>query len=185
MKRIGAIFIILVLLTGCSQTQARIDRCMELRSRLLRSGCSFTAEITADYGDKVYTFALACTGDAQGNLAFAVVEPESISGITGTVTGEGGFLTFDEAALQFDLLADDTVTPVSAPWIFLKTLRGGYLTSAGDEGDLLRVTIDDSYEDDALQLDIWLDSENDPVQADILYDGRRILSLTVKDFAIV
>lgn len=184
MKRIGAIFLLLVLLTGCSQTRNRIDRCMELRARLLRSGCSFTAEITADYGDKVYSFTLACSGDSQGNLTFHVVQPESISGITGTITGEGGFLTFDDAALQFDLLADDTVTPVSAPWIFLKTLRGGYLTSAGEDGDLLRVTIDDSYEDDALQLDIWLNSDNNPVQAEILYDGRRILSLTVSDFVI-
>ena len=185
MKRIGTIFIILVLLTGCSKTQARIDRCMELRAKLLRNGCSFTAEITADYGDKLYSFTLACCGDAQGDLTFEVVQPESIAGITGTITGEGGFLTFDEAALRFDLLADDTVTPVTAPWILLKTLRGGYLTSAGEEGDLLRVTIDDSYEDDALQLDIWLDGENIPVRGEILYDGRRILSLNVSDFAVL
>lgn len=185
MKRIGIIFIVLLLLTGCSETQNRIDRAMELRSRLLRSGCSFTADITADYGDKVHAFTLSCTGDAQGNLTFAVAEPESISGITGTITGEGGFLTFDDAALQFDLLADDQVTPVSAPWIFLKTLRGGYLTAAGDDGDLLRVTIDDSYEDDALQLDIWLDSDNNPVRVDILYDGSRILSLSIRDFQIL
>ena len=184
MKRIGALFLLIVFLTGCSQTQNRIDRAVELRSRLLRSACSFTAEVTADYGDKVYTFVLACSGDAQGDLAFEVVEPESISGISGTITGEGGFLTFDDAALQFDLLADDQVTPVSAPWIFLKTLRGGYLTAAGEEADLLRVTIDDSYEDDALQLDIWLNDENIPVQADILYDGLRILSLKVTDFVI-
>lgn len=184
MKRIGAIFIVLILLTGCSSGESEINRAMELRAKLLRSDCSFTAEITADYGDKVYTFVLACSGDARGDLAFEVVEPESISGITGTITGEGGFLTFDDAALQFDLLADDQVTPVSAPWIFLKTLRGGYLTAAGEEADLLRVTIDDSYEDDALQLDIWLNDENIPVQADILYDGLRILSLKVTDFVI-
>lgn len=185
MKRIVAICILLLMLPGCSRSRERIDRCMELRARLLRSACSFTAEVTADYGDKVYTFTMACTGDTQGNLTFEVVQPESIAGITGTVTGEGGFLTFDDAALQFDLLAEDTVTPVSAPWIFLKTLRGGYLTAAGEDGALLRVTIDDSFEDDALQLDIWLDGENIPVRGEILYEGRRILSLTVSDFTIV
>ena len=40
-------------------------------------------------------------------------------------------------------------------------------------------------EEDALHLDIWLDPEDQPVQADILYDGRRILSLTVTDFEIL
>lgn len=184
MKKTAVILLALVLLTGCSNAQSQIDRCMELRGKLLRSECSFTAQITADYGDKVHTFALECVGDAQGNLGFTVAEPESIAGITGVIDQEGGFLTFDDEALQFPLLADDQVTPVSAPWILLKTLRGGYLTSAGEDGELLRVTIDDSYEDDALQLDIWLDGENMPVRAEILYDGRRILSLAVSNFQI-
>lgn len=184
MKRIGAIFIVLILLTGCSSGESEINRAMELRAKLLRSDCSFTAEITADYGDKVYTFTLACSGNAQGDLGFTVVKPETISGITGTFTGEEGYLTFGEGALQFDRMADGQVTPVSAPWILLKTMQSGYLTSAGMDGEWLRVAIDDSYEDDALRLDIWLDSENIPVQAEICYDGRRILSLNVTDFQI-
>ena len=184
MKRIGAIFIILVLLAGCGAGTGEMDRAMELRARLLRESCSFTAQITADYGEKVYTFSLDCTGDPQGNLEFTVAQPESISGITGNITGGEGFLTFDDAALQFDTMADGQLTPVTAPWILLKTLQGGYLTSAGMDGELLRVTIDDSYEDDALQLDIWLDSENNPVRADILYGGSRILSLEVINFQI-
>ena len=185
MKRISAVCILFFLfLTGCAKSQDRIDRCMELRSQLLRSSCRFAVEITADYGDQLHTFTLQCTGNPEGDLTFAVVQPQSIAGITGNITGKGGFLTFDDVALHFDLLADDTVTPVSAPWILLRTLQGGYLTSAGEEDGLLRVTIDDSYEEDALQLDVWLDGQNIPVRGEILYDGRRILSLTVTDFII-
>lgn len=176
--------LLVLLLAGCSETETRINRVLELRSTLLKNSCTFTAEITADYGDKLFTFTLECAGDEEGNLTFSVAKPESISGITGTITGEGGFLTFDDAALQFDLLADGQVTPVSAPWLLLKTLRGGYLTAAGEDGDLLRVTIDDSYAEDALQLDIWLSSENLPVQGEILYDGCRILSMTIGNFQI-
>ena len=183
MKRILTICILIVLMTGCSRTEERIQRCMALRSRLLSGGCSFTAEITADYGDKLHTFTLECTGDDRGDLNFTVVSPDSISGVTGTITGEGGGFTYEATVLYFDLLADDTLSPVSAPWIFLKTLRGGYLTSAGDDGDLLLLTIDDSYEEDALHLDIWLNDEDIPVHCEILYDGRRILSLDIRDFA--
>lgn len=157
---------------------------MDLRVKLLSSGCTFDAEITADYGDEIYTFFVACEGDSQGNLAFTVTRPDSIAGITGVIGQEGGKLTFDDTALTFPLLADDQLSPVSAPWILLKTLRGGYLTAAGMEEDLLRLTIDDSYEEDALQLDIWLDGQDCPVRADILYDGRRILALTVTNFQI-
>ena len=93
---------------------------------------------------------------------------------------------YGDKTYQFSMACqgDDQVTPVSAPWILLKTLRSGYLTAAGTEGDQLHLTIDDSYEDDALTLDIWLDGEDVPIRAEILYDGRRILSLTVVNFQV-
>ena len=187
MKKSAAVLItIILLLTGCSNAQKQIDRAVDLRSKLLTgNGCTFIAEITADYGDKLHVFALKCQSDSRGDLAFTVEAPESIAGITGTVSQKSSKLTFDNTALDFPLLADDQVTPVSAPWILMKTLLGGYITSAGQEGELLRLTIDDSYEEEALRVDVWLDGENRPVQADILYDGRRILSLTIKDFAFL
>lgn len=159
---------------------------MALRERLLQSnGYSFEAEITADYGDKIYEFSMLCTVDKSGNLMFSVTEPESISGISGTISGSGGRLTFDDTALTFELLADGEVSPVSAPWLLVRTLLGGYLSSCGTDGDDLRLTIDDSYEEDALQLDVWLDSDDLPDRAEILWQGRRVLSLDVEDFTFV
>lgn len=184
MKRAAVLVFLVVMLSGCSSGNKELERGMALRDRLLSGqGCSFDAEVTADYGDKLYDFSMACQGDAQGNLSFTVTAPETIAGITGTVSDSGGKLTFDDTALHFELMADDQLSPVSAPWIFLKTLRSGYLTSAGMDGEQLRLTIDDSYEEDALQLDIWLDGNDVPVRAEILYDGRRILSLSIKNFA--
>lgn len=187
MKKVAALLLaITLLLSGCSNAQKYIDRAVALRSKLLTgNGCSFVAEITADYGDKLHVFSLKCQSDSRGDVAFTVEAPESIAGITGTISQKSGKLTFEDAALSFPLLADDQVTPVSAPWILLKTLLGGYITSAGQEGELLRLTIDDSYEEEALQVDVWLDGENRPVQADICYDGRRILSLSIKEFAFL
>ena len=47
------------------------------------------------------------------------------------------------------------------------------------------MSIDDRYEEDPLRLDIWLNSENLPETADILYDGRRILSVSVMNFELL
>lgn len=186
MKRICATVIFLLFLTGCSDASSEIERGMALRRQLLQaSSCSFDAEITADYGDKLHIFSLSCQGNEKGDVTFSVTEPETIRGITGAIAQEKGSLTFDDKALYFELLTDDQLSPVSAPWILLKTLRSGYLTSACMEEGLLRLTIDDSYEEDALQLDIWLDEKDLPQRAEILYDGRRILSLVVKNFVIV
>lgn len=185
MKRLWIFPLVMVLFTGCIGDNEELDRAMALRAELLCHGCSFQAEITADYGDELYTFGVYCEGDSKGNLGFEVTSPETISGIRGVTANGTGKLTFDDAALEFPLMADDQVTPVSAPYLLLKSLQGGYVRSVGEEDGLLRVTVDDSYEEDALQLDIWLDADDLPVRAEILYDGRRILTMTVSDFQIL
>lgn len=185
MKYAAVLICIAVVLSGCSSGNRELERGLQLRSDILDAGqCAFDAEITADYGDVLHTFSVTCLGNRQGDLDFTVTGPETIAGITGTASDTGGRLTFDDTALQFDLMAEDTISPVSAPWIFLKTLRGGYMTAAGMEGDLLRLTIDDSYEDDAFQLDIWVDDRNCPVRGEILHEGRRILTLSIDRFEI-
>ncbi len=185
MKKIVALVLVLAAFAGCTGKRDEMDRCMALRARLLACDlCSFETKITADYGDAVQTFKLRCEGRSDGSLGFEVQEPESISGITGRFSAGKGALVFDDVALEFPLLADGQVTPVSGPWILLKTLLGGYLTACTMEDDLLRLTINDSYEDDALTLDIWFDGEDTPVQAEILYDGRRIITMEVENFQI-
>lgn len=185
MKRICVLLCVVLLLTGCSGKSQDMDRAMSLRSRLLSKAVSFDARITADYGDKTYTFAMNCQADTQGNLTFTVVEPQIISGITGTVSATGGKLKFDDVALAFDLMADAQFSPVSGPWLLMKTLRSGYLTSCNLEGDSLRISIDDSYDDDALHLDIWLNAEDVPIRGEIMWQGRRLLTIDVKNFTFV
>ena len=158
---------------------------MKLRASLLGClGCGFDVTITADYGDEVHQFAMSCQSGGWGDLQFTVTQPESIAGITGTISSGEGKLTFDDVALQFPLLADEQVTPVSGPWILMKTLLGGYLTAANEEEDLLHLTINDSYEEDALQMEIWLNADDLPINAEILYDGRRIVTMAVENFQI-
>ena len=130
MKRLLYLIIVTVLLCGCHIDEGRIDSAIALRQSLLDgAGCAFVADITADYGNDLYQFSLACKSDKQGNLQFSVVSPESISGIAGNISDIGGTLTFDGTILGFPPIADGQLTPVIAPWIFLKTLRSGYIVS--------------------------------------------------------
>ena len=174
-----------MLFTGCVRENEPLDRAMALRADLLSHDCAFRTEITADYGEEIYTFHVRCEGDTKGNVGFEVLSPESIAGVQGVTSNSTGKLTFSDVVLDFPLLADGQVTPVSAPYLLMKTLRGGYVRSAGQDGDMVRVTIDDSYEENALQLDIWLNEENLPVRGEIVYDGRRILTMIVSDFQIL
>lgn len=185
MKRLLVCFICVLFLTGCSGENG-IDHTLQLRQQLLSAKeCSFTADIMADYGDSLYTFSVQCLFDELGNMTFTVIAPESICGVAGKIEDEQGFLTFDDQAVAFPLLTDAQLTPISAPWIFMKALRSGYINSSASDGALTYVCIDDSFKDDAMQVDFWLDQFNAPVRAEILYKNCRILSLTITEFTYV
>lgn len=180
MKRLLSIFLSLLLLTGCAENDA-MDNALTLRAAILQAqSCTFQTVITADYGDAVYSFSMDCTADSKGDVTFTVTKPESIAGITGCITTDGGSLTFDDTMLAIPMLTDDQITPVSAPWILMRTLRGGYITSCANG----RMTIDDSYADDALTLDITVSDENLPVLAEIYWKDRRILTVAVENFVL-
>ena len=172
-----------IMLPGCSEADP-LGPAMELRSRLASSdGYSFDTQITANYGDRLYTFEMNCRVDPTGNLDFTVAAPDAIAGIMGSVNPQGGKIIFDDTALAFELLADGQFSPVSAPWVLVHTLHYGYITSCAQVEGGTMVSIDDSYEDDALNLSVWLGQDGLPIGAEILWRGRRVLSLTVKNFS--
>lgn len=186
MKRVCWLLLFAILLTGCTQENRELASAMQLRERILASQeCSFQADVTADYGDSLCTFSMDCRTDSTGTVQFAITSPQTIEGIRGTISDAGGNITFDDQAVYFPLLTDDLLVPASAPWIFMKTLRGGYMSAVSEEEDMLHLTVNDSYADDALTLDIWLNADQIPVRADILHQGIRILSLEIENFCIL
>ena len=177
--------IVALLFTGCKNTSAPLENAISLRNKILASnGCSFSATVTADYGDAVYHFSMDCTADKEGNLTFRVTEPETIAGIQGKLTATGGALTFDDQVLAFPTLADGEISPVTAPWVFMKTLRSGYIRSCTEGNSSYQIEIDDSYEEDALRL---LISINDyvPTNGEIFWNGRRVITINVEHFAFL
>ena len=177
---------LLLLLPGCSSENRDLTAAMDFRESLLAAKeCRFEAEVTADYGDSLNQFRVSCQSDSYGKVAFEIREPDTISGIKGNISGSGGELTFEDMALYFDLLTDEQLTPVSAPWILMKALRSGYITAVCREGEFLRMTLDDSFNAEMLTLDVWLRENRIPVRADVFWDNRKILSLTVENFILL
>jgi hypothetical protein len=174
-----------ILLTGCSNEDALLDQAMELRKSILEGECcTFQAQITADYTDVLYTFHLDCTADQNGNLHFTVKDPASIAGISGQITSDDAVLQFDDKVLAFPMLADGELAPISAPWIFMQTLRSGYITGCGSNGEEVYLYIDDSYEEYPLHLEIQTDADLIPHYAEIIWQDRRILSMHILNFTI-
>ena len=185
MKRYLGIILIFLMLCGCGHENNAMDVAINLRDSLLKNNtCTFDAQITADFGEMFYTFQMHCKSDGQ-HLLFEVVEPETISGVSGSVARDGGKITFDNQALLFDTIADGRITPVSAPWLLIKTLTGGYIRGAGKTDDGYLIQFDDSYREDTLKINLELNMQELPVFAEIIWQGRRVASIKVDNFVIL
>lgn len=185
MKRFLAIGFIPIFLLGCRPHSEAMDWLITFRQELINSAeVTFQTKITADYGDTFYSFSMLCNYNSNGELAFTVIEPETISDIQGTIDSNGGNLTFDNQILTFNTLASGRISPVSAPYIMMQALRSGYISSAGKSNEGFCANIDDSYEDDALNLQIHFES-GVPVFGEIFWDQHRILTLQIEDFQLM
>ena len=185
MKVLSFFLTIIILMSGCSHGNDKIEKALSIRSRLNESGCEFFAFITADYGEYIHEFGLECTMNKLGELTFTVKSPESISGISGIFDADGGKLTFDDKMLAFPPISEGLLTPVAAPWVFINALKGGYIDCGGMEGDYYRLRVDDSYEGKSLMVEFLMDDSCMPCTAQIYWEGRRMVHLQIEGFRIV
>ena len=175
--------LLLVLLMGCAGSDPAMEAALDLRTRCLSAEqVTFTAEIRADYITSIEEFTLECAAGADGSVAFRVLEPEEISEIRGTVLGSQGTVEFDDTVLAFPLMAQGRLSPLSGPRVVLRAIRSGCILAAGQEGEMVHLTIDDSYEDNALTVDLWLE-DGRVEEAEVAWEGRRCLSMTFDDFS--
>lgn len=184
MKKLLCLWTAAIFLTGCSAGDQLMEEALAFRGRLLGAErIGFCVRIVADYIDHAEVFSLECTADREGTVAFRVAEPEEISGITGSVAGKTGTLSFDGTILAFPLMEDAGISPVGAPGVLLSALRSGFITACTREGELLRVTLDDGYGEDVLTVDVWLLGQT-PVAAEVSRQGIRLVSMELEDFSL-
>ena len=183
MKRVIGLFLFFALLTGCTWDKSDISDGLKLRQQL-QSGDRyiFTAEITADYGDRIYTFLMDCGFDSSGDVDFKLVQPESIQGISGSVSQVGGKLLFDDTVLLFEPLTQGQVTPVIGPWMMVKAIQGGYINGISEENGCKELVIDDTYGTENFRVLLQLLEDDSPCGCEIYWQNRRILTIKITNF---
>ncbi|MBR3978069.1 MAG: hypothetical protein IKJ94_00405 [Oscillospiraceae bacterium] len=163
-----------------------MEQALKFRNSLQQaSSVSLDAVITADYESIIHTFKMNCLWDTGDQMKFTVLEPDSISGIAGTISQESGKILFDDKALFFETMADGQVSPISATWLMMRAMKSGYIKGAGSSEGGYLVQLDDSYNENALNLNLQLNEACEPMSAEIFYDGRRVVSISVENFKIM
>lgn len=186
MKRIIALLALCCLLCGCKNESNEMEQAILMRQKLLNANsCSFDAGIKAEYSEKEYSFLLRCNCDKNGDISFIVIEPDSISNISGSISGNGGTFRFDDTVLAFETFANDTLSPIVAPWLMLHSLRGGYINHCASTNEGITLAINDTYRGSNLYMEVVLKKDGIPQGAEMYYEGKRILTVSVSNFEIL
>lgn len=180
MRRLLVILLAVLCFSGCSASN---DAGGDLRKAFQNSnGSAFNAVVYADYGEKVYDFSVDCSVNGNGKLIFQLVEPSSIADITGYVDELGSNITFDERVLTFPSLADDLISPVASPWLLIRAICNGYIRAEYSDQNNSKILFEDSYYQHAFQIELTCNQDNIPIYADIIWEGRRIIALEIRNF---
>ena len=184
-KRWGWVLTFLLVLVGCSSDQSDNGQfALSFRTALLgSSGCAFSAEVTADYGGHVFVFLMDCQSD-EGRLRLCVEEPDAIADIAATVSEDGTEIIFDDVKLEFGLLADEQVSPVTVPWLLEQCWKHAYIAWSGADGDSQRITYLHGYGDEELTVDTWF-SDGVPIYAEVFFDDIKCVSVEIQNFEII
>lgn len=161
-----------------------LEPAIEFRAALLQAGgCTFHAKIEADFGDRVELFAVDCDCSTDGTARLTITEPETLAGITAAVTERGGKITYDGMSVDFGLLANGNVIPAAAPVLTALSWYGEYISAAGWEDEVYRVTYEKDYDEKRLQIDTYF--KNDlPFSSEVCYNNQRILKLDISDYSL-
>lgn len=168
-------------LCACSGEQASVQTGLDFRTKLIAAGgCSFTADVITNQGDSAFTFTAGCTYDGEDGT-ITVTAPEEISGISAVTDGETGALSYDGLLLSLGKLGDGRVAPMALPWLLGSAWKSDYISAGSRDGDAVRISYLQGYDDDELQIDTWF-SGGVPIAAEVAYKGERLLSVTIHDF---
>ena len=182
MKKLMTLFLLLICLTGCKGEDRLLSQAIRFRGELVEAGgCSFIADLECDYGEIVEHFSLQFDWTEGSGGELTLLEPETIAGITARVSPEEGTVTYDGLALGFAPLAEDSVSPAGAPALVVDCWSRAYIHSAGEDGERYRVCYQKNYGQNAMLIDTYFEN-GIPILAELCYNGKRILKLSISDF---
>lgn len=184
---IPAVLLVFLLgLTGCASSGGGAEElALEIRTEYISATrLDMTLRVTADYGDRVYEYGLKYVGDASSGT-LEIRSPESIAGLTATVTADGATLQYDGAILDTGLL-DGGLSPMQAVPLLLSEWQSGYITDCYFEtfGDTESLAVSTQITDSETQK-VWFDVETHlPVRAEIFSEGSMVISCDFEDIII-
>ena len=182
-------------LTGCGAGQEahRAEECLnQIRSQYLEmTACEGHADITADYGQRVYDFGVDFSWQKEGDTVLTLTAPEMVAGITARIRAGETALEFDGVILETGPLNAAGLSPVDALPALLTYAREGFAAECVLEGEgeeaRLRVIFRDpqAQSGQGTEAQLWFVPDSGALaRAELAQDGATVLQCTFSRFAI-
>ena len=184
MKRMIALTLCLLLpLCGCGGKSSAAADLQAQYSRI--ASAEMEAEVTFHTQQENRSYTLQCSYTPE-TAAVTVTAPETVRGVTATVSEGGLAIAYDGAVLSAGQAAD--FGPINSLPCLLRTVGSGYLLEESRETledvRCRRLVLDTAVGDTALQCAAWIDEETLlPRYAEFSVDGAVLVSVKMLAFS--
>ncbi|MCI5498279.1 MAG: hypothetical protein MR419_01910 [Clostridiales bacterium] len=179
-------------LCGCTGADDENQLALQLRSDFLAmDGCNGAMEVTADYGQRVYTYTVEFSGTKKDGITLVITEPEEVAGITARIASGKTYLEFDGVQLETGPLNEDGLSPLDALPAFLTAIKTGYMAETGSEllgeAETLRICCRDPKQGvgQGLETVLWFDkAQKTLLRGELRSDGATLVRCEFSAFIL-
>lgn len=197
MGRRTGLWVLMILLclslTACGGGATGAEQlALDIRGEYLAmEGCSGTLTITADYGQRVYTFGAELTFRRAGESVLTLTSPEEVAGVTARLEQEGGSLEYDGVRVETGPLDNDGLSPMEAVPALLDYAAEGFLAECTLEeteaGEQLRVICRDPAQQAGTgqECSLWFDPDSHALlRGELSQDGYTVIQCVFSAFRL-
>lgn len=180
---VSALMMTLLLLHGCGEREARLEKSFEaLRTAVTQAqSISFTAELTADWGDTAADYTLDVTYDGQQTVQ-QIRAPALLAGIKATALRGQTAVDYDGVILGAGPLDGEGLTPMSAVPVVLDALASAYVELLWWDADAVAARL---YVGENAVATVWLEADTLALTAaEIATEGRTVMTCRITDWQI-
>ena len=186
-KTVFCVLMMSLLLTGCGpKGEKRVsaeELALQMRTMYLASdGCTGTAVVTADYGERVYGFELDFSWLREGDTVLTVTAPEELEGLRAVVEKGKGRLEFQELSLGTGDLTREGLTPLEYLPTVMTNIDSGFMAECSletqEDRETLRILFRDPEQgpQEGLECEIWCDRETlGLLRTELSYRGAMVI----------
>jgi len=182
-----------LLLAGCGGEEGQAEERMNtVRGRYLEmTACSGHADLTADYGQRVYIYGLDFTWKQEGETVLTLTAPEDVAGVTARIAAGETALEFGGTMVETGPLDSSGLSPIDALPALLAYAREGFAAECvledWDGEERLHVTCRDPEEEPGtgVECELWFEPESAALlRGELSAEGFTVIQCEVSGFVM-